>query len=322
MFSTRLEEFLRHINETATSFEPIIGVSKGAIYKPIRNKKTVGVEVLEKIVSKYPSLNLEWLITGNGEMLKPGTISSSKNEDVHLISTPKSTPNSKSENLGVQNTDITKPGSENENVEVIHRGNNRGNSKSEILPLQKVTEPVVQYIVRDNYDMIDVPLLDMAAAANSTSGYLAPDDPDTIDHLLLPVSMLKKGRQNYAFRVVNDSMEPTLYMDDIIIVSHVTPGNYDQLREDRVCVVVSKSKGVIVKRIRNRLKENNLIRCRSDNKFYHSFNVYAEDLLNIFEVRCKISFNLPNKTAGLQDQINKLEERIEDIQELLKRKPI
>lgn len=299
MFSTRLEEFLGHIDETATSFEPIIGVSKGAIYKPIRNKKTVGVEVLEKIVSKYPELNLEWLITGNGEMLKPSTIPSSENENVHLISTPKSTPISKSKDLGVQNSEY-----KNEAPLALH-----------------AQEPVVQYVVRDDYNMVDVPLLDMAAAANSTSGFLAPDSPDTIDHLLLPESMLRRGKQNYAFRVVNDSMEPTLYVDDVIIVTHIEPSNYDQLREDRVCVVVSKSKGVIVKRIRNRLKENNLLRCRSDNKFYHSFNVYAEDLLNLFEVRCKISFNLPNISEGMRSQITRLEDRIEDIEALLKRKP-
>lgn len=219
-------------------------------------------------------------------------------------------------NLKTENvTLVTNPVLETENVEVIHRANHRANSKSKLLPLQKEQEPIIQYVVRDDYDLIDVPLIDMAAAANSKSGFIPHDSPETLDHFLVPASMLRKGRQNYAFRVVNDSMEPTLYMDDIIIVTHVEPSNYDQLKEDRVCVVVSKSKGVLVKRIRNRLEDSKLIRCRSDNKFYHSFNVYAEDLLNIFEVRCKISFNLPNEMSNIYDMYRKLEDRIEDLEE-------
>lgn len=72
MFSERLSQFISSIDKTPTSFEQIIGVSKGAILKAIRNKGTVGVEILEKMVTNYPDLNLEWLITGNGTMLKDG----------------------------------------------------------------------------------------------------------------------------------------------------------------------------------------------------------------------------------------------------------
>lgn len=72
MFSERLSQFIDSIGKTPTSFEQIIGVSKGAILKAIRNKGTVGVETLEKIITNYPDLNVEWLITGHGSMLKDG----------------------------------------------------------------------------------------------------------------------------------------------------------------------------------------------------------------------------------------------------------
>ncbi|ODS84059.1 MAG: hypothetical protein ABS46_04615 [Cytophagaceae bacterium SCN 52-12] len=72
MFSERLSQFIASIGETPTSFEAKIGVSKGAIYKPIRNGKTVGLEILVKIFSNYPGLDVEWLITGAGTMLKQG----------------------------------------------------------------------------------------------------------------------------------------------------------------------------------------------------------------------------------------------------------
>ncbi len=71
-FSERLSQFIASIGETPTSFELKIGVSKGAIYKPVRNGKTVGLEILVKIFSNYPELDIEWLIIGSGTMFRKG----------------------------------------------------------------------------------------------------------------------------------------------------------------------------------------------------------------------------------------------------------
>lgn len=70
MFSNRLKAFIDHLGTSITAFEARIGVSKGALAKPIKNGKTVGVEVLEKIFNEYPDVNLEWLVAGEGAMLK------------------------------------------------------------------------------------------------------------------------------------------------------------------------------------------------------------------------------------------------------------
>lgn len=69
-FSQRLSSFIAAIGETTTSFENKIGVSKGTIQKAITKGKTVGVNTLVKIFSKYPLLDAEWLIIGNGQMMK------------------------------------------------------------------------------------------------------------------------------------------------------------------------------------------------------------------------------------------------------------
>lgn len=68
IFSERLKSFIECTGNSITGFEVIIGVSKGTIYKAIVNKKTIGVEVMEKIVTKFPELNADWLITGRGDM--------------------------------------------------------------------------------------------------------------------------------------------------------------------------------------------------------------------------------------------------------------
>ncbi|GAA4434136.1 hypothetical protein GCM10023091_08650 [Ravibacter arvi] len=81
MFSDRLREFIAAIGETPTSIEPKIGVSKGAIYKPVKNGKTIGIEIIAKILAAYPRLNLEWLICNIGTMWKnPFTIAGAAGE--------------------------------------------------------------------------------------------------------------------------------------------------------------------------------------------------------------------------------------------------
>ncbi|MCE6990304.1 helix-turn-helix domain-containing protein [Dyadobacter sp. CY323] len=74
MFSDRLKQLITHLKVSITSFETSIGVSKGSIAKPIQNGRNVGSDVVAKILSAYPNLNLEWLIAGTGEMMKESKI--------------------------------------------------------------------------------------------------------------------------------------------------------------------------------------------------------------------------------------------------------
>ena len=85
MFSHRLKAFIDHLDISITAFEAKIGVSKGALAKPIKNGKTVGVEVLEKIFNYYPDVNLEWLVAGAGVMLKDGSAA----ESADIVTLPK-----------------------------------------------------------------------------------------------------------------------------------------------------------------------------------------------------------------------------------------
>lgn len=85
MFSSRLDTFIKHLNKSHYAFETSIGVSKGAVRKPIVNNKTIGVDIMEKIISIYPELNIDWLVTGRGEMLlKSSTFPSHPNENTGI----------------------------------------------------------------------------------------------------------------------------------------------------------------------------------------------------------------------------------------------
>ncbi len=73
MFKTvdRLMEFIQHAGLSARQFDLSIGASNGYTLRMKKNNASIGSDVIETIIRTYPQLNLIWLITGEGEMLKP-----------------------------------------------------------------------------------------------------------------------------------------------------------------------------------------------------------------------------------------------------------
>ena len=62
----RLISFLKFKNLSQAKFEKAIGVSNGFVNNI---SKGIGADKLQRILSIYPELNTDWLITGKGEML-------------------------------------------------------------------------------------------------------------------------------------------------------------------------------------------------------------------------------------------------------------
>lgn len=65
----RLIEFLAYLGVGQTKFEEKVGLARGLINKISDN---VRVSTLDKIAAVYPELNLNWLRTGEGNMIRPG----------------------------------------------------------------------------------------------------------------------------------------------------------------------------------------------------------------------------------------------------------
>jgi transcriptional regulator with XRE-family HTH domain len=66
----RLKQFIDYKNINISSFEKKVGMSNASISKPFKNGGTIGVDKLENIIKVFPELDVEWLVTGNGEMIK------------------------------------------------------------------------------------------------------------------------------------------------------------------------------------------------------------------------------------------------------------
>lgn len=66
----RLQQFIRNEGISVRAFEQSISTSDGLIRRAITNKADIQSRWLTAIAEKYPHLNIEWLITGKGNMLR------------------------------------------------------------------------------------------------------------------------------------------------------------------------------------------------------------------------------------------------------------
>lgn len=66
----RLIQFIKLAGLSARQFDISIGAANGYTLRMQKNNASVGSDVIENIINVYPQLNVEWLITGEGEMLK------------------------------------------------------------------------------------------------------------------------------------------------------------------------------------------------------------------------------------------------------------
>ncbi|WP_321331813.1 hypothetical protein [uncultured Bacteroides sp.] len=80
--TSNIKKYLKGKNIPLYKFLESIGKSNGYL----NSTKNFSLETLEDIIKLYPDLNIEWLLTGEGSMLKDGpiTVVDSSPEDIRL----------------------------------------------------------------------------------------------------------------------------------------------------------------------------------------------------------------------------------------------
>lgn len=66
----RLLQFLAAENLSQSQFADLIGVARASVSHIIAGRNKPGFDFIENMSRNFPSLNLEWLITGKGRMYK------------------------------------------------------------------------------------------------------------------------------------------------------------------------------------------------------------------------------------------------------------
>ena len=66
----RLHKYIVYKGISLNAFDKSISTSNGYIGKQIKNEASIGGDILEKISCTYTDLDMNWLISGKGQMIK------------------------------------------------------------------------------------------------------------------------------------------------------------------------------------------------------------------------------------------------------------
>jgi transcriptional regulator with XRE-family HTH domain len=142
----------------------------------------------------------------------------------------------------------------------------------------------------DKDDNENIELVPMKASAGYMNGYADPEYVAALPKFNLP--MFTNGTFR-AFEIKGDSMLP-LPSGSIIIGEYVE--NWGDVKPAETYVVVSKSDGVVYKRIGNKFKDQKTLKLVSDNPVYEPYEVSGEDILELWKAKAFISTQLPQPT--------------------------
>lgn len=95
----RLLIYLKYLDVGQNAFEKTAGIANGYIS---HNKGSIGSDILASILKSHPDLNLMWLITGEGQMLK----SDKKTSESDTITMPREVWNLLQEQLKTKDEQI------------------------------------------------------------------------------------------------------------------------------------------------------------------------------------------------------------------------
>jgi len=65
---TRLKKILSHYNLTAGEFAEKIGIQKSSVSHLMSGRNKPSYQFLSKLITTYPEINLNWFITGEGDI--------------------------------------------------------------------------------------------------------------------------------------------------------------------------------------------------------------------------------------------------------------
>jgi len=144
---------------------------------------------------------------------------------------------------------------------------------------KRVLFPVT--VNEDNEDLIEI--IPTQASAGYLEGYADPEYIEQLQKIKLP--FLPTGTHR-AFPIKGDSMLPV--KDGSFIVAKYIE-NIENVKVGSTYIVLTKSDGLVYKRLYNSEDYENALMLSSDNKAYKPYFVSKEDILELWEFTCSIN---------------------------------
>lgn len=160
----------------------------------------------------------------------------------------------------------------------------------------------------------DIPFVPVKAAAGYMAGYADPEFVDELNTFTLP---MLAGGEYRAFEIIGDSMMPTP-SGSVIVGEKVQ--NLNEVKTNQTYIVVSKTDGIVYKRMMKNNRQKNKFTLVSDNPAYQPYLVNAEDIVEVWQAQMIISKantqqrwdvgQLADLVTNLQHQVSTIKKRM------------
>lgn len=160
----------------------------------------------------------------------------------------------------------------------------------------------------------DIPFVPVKAAAGYMAGYADPEFIDELNTFTLP---MLTGGDYRAFEIVGDSMMPTP-SGSVIVGEKVN--SLEEVKSNNTYIVVSRTDGIVYKRMLKNNRQKNKYTLVSDNPTYQPYTVSAEDIIEVWQAQMIISKantqqrwdvdQLAGIVNNLQQQVSVLKKRM------------
>ncbi len=155
----------------------------------------------------------------------------------------------------------------------------------------------------------NIELVPQKAAAGYLNGYADPEYIKELPKFQLPVL---PGNSTYrAFEITGDSMLPIL--PGTVIIGEFVEDIRD-LKNGKTYVLVTKSEGVVYKRVFNYVNDTGKLFLVSDNRQYAPYQIDAEDVIEVWVSKAYLSLQFPDANDSSEVSTEQLASIVLDLQ--------
>ena len=142
-------------------------------------------------------------------------------------------------------------------------------------------------------------LVPVHASAGYLNGYGDIEFIESLPIFDLPYTEVSKGKTYRIFQIKGESMLPIL-PGSYIIGSYIM--DWNNIKNDQLYIVISKTEGIVFKRVLNNLKDQ-MLTLKSDNPEFETYSIQADDVLEVWKAEGMTTFELNGQINPSQQQI-------------------
>jgi transcriptional regulator with XRE-family HTH domain len=161
-----------------------------------------------------------------------------------------------------------------------------------------------------------VTLIPQKAAAGYTKGYADSEYIEQLKTANLPFAELQQSGSLRIFQIEGDSMLPV--QPGAYVIGEFVE-NWRDLKSQQCYILLTLNDGIVYKRVENRLSEENHLLLKSDNPEYDPYPLPAEEILEVWQAKGVLSFEVPNQNTWHEINNQRLLQMMDEMKAELKK---